>query len=333
VIARRLSYALLASLALHALPALPQFIGNLLEVEPEVQPDLEDDPADLAAPPPPPKAPRPEEVVPASLFHLTIYKETPPPPRRPRPKPLPVPVQTPDAPATPPEPPPPELPPPEPPPEPPPIAEEEEPEPPLPPEDEEEAVADADSEATETTPGATGSYKAWKRKRGADGTGRRGRPGDKPCPPPHPGVITLENGWRVERPLIDFYASNLRELQELGKVYTQRNKDRKPTGFRMHLARCSVLRQAGMKTGDIVHDVNGRKIYTLLQAVSAYFVLRNDPVITLNVTRGGRALTLRYEIDPVDSKQSRKERKAAARAAGDLLREARESRKRKKDKE
>lgn len=326
---RRLSLALLASLALHALPAVPRLLGGLIELEPELEAELEDDPAAMAAPPPEVKRIRPEDVVPASLFNLHVYQEPRPPKRPPRKKPVPVPtpedVPTPAVAQV------------EPPPQPEPPVEE----PPV----EEPVVADAeppptevvDEEASEpvddpSSENAGGSYQAWKRKRGADGTGRRGKPNDTPCPGPHPAVTTLSpSRWRVERPLIDFYASNLRELQKLGTVYTHKGKDKKPMGFRVHLARCSVLRQAGLKSGDVVTDVSGRKVYNLLQAVSAYFVLRDDEVITLHVTRAGQAMTLDYEIDPVDKKKSRKERKDAARAAGDLLRMASDSRKKDKD--
>jgi hypothetical protein len=337
VYARRLSLALLASLALHGMPALTRYIGGMLEVEPELEPDLEDDPAGLAAEPPPtPKRPRPEDVVPASLFNLTVYKEPPPPRRKPRPRPVPAPVPVDDPPVVAevaPEPPP------EPEPEPPP-----EPTPEVAPEPETPAVADAEGEEpppedegdveNPTAEDEKGSYSAWKRRRGTKGSGQSGTKNEKPCPAPHPGVVTLEDaaGWRVERPLIDFYAGNMRELNTLGRVWTHKDRvTKKPIGFRLHLSHCSILKQAGMKSGDVVHDVNGRRIYTLLQAVSAYFVLRDDPIIVLNVTRGGKPLVLRYEIDAVDKRLSRKERKAAAAAAGDLLRMAGEERRKQRE--
>ncbi len=332
VAARRLSLALIASLVIHALPALPEFVGSLLTEDIELPPDMEDDPAALAPPPPElPHVPTPEEVVPASLFRVTIYEE-PPPPRKPRkPKPVPAPV----------------IPAPEPVPEPPeePLpAVAEEPPPELPseelPPDAADAVAAIESAAADIPPLSDQpvadddgqAYEAWKRKRGKDGTGRAGKKNDAPCPAPHPSVVALsELSWRVDRPLVDYYATHLRELQKLGTVWTHKGKDGKPDGFRVVLSRCSILRQAGLKTGDIVNDVNGRRISTLLQAVGAYFVLRDDRHLVLNVTRRDQKLKFAYDIDPVDKKLSRKERKEQASAAGQFLEMAAEARKRQKE--
>jgi hypothetical protein len=332
VAARRLSLALIASLAIHALPALPEFIGSLLAEEIELPPDMEDDPAALAPPPPElPHVPTPEEVVPASLFHLTIYEE-PPPKKKPRkPKPVPAPVVP--APEPVPEPPPEE---------PPPAVAEEPPPEPLPevPPDAADAVAEIEAAAADIPPVGDQpvadddgeAYEAWKRKRGKDGTGRAGKKNDAPCPGPHPSVVELSAvSWRVDRPLVDYYATHLRELQKLGTVWTHKGKDGKPDGFRVVLSRCSILRQAGLKTGDIVNDVNGRRISTLLQAVAAYFVLRDDRHLVLNVTRRDQKLQLAYDIDPVDKKLSKKERKEQASAAGQLLEMAAEARRREKE--
>jgi hypothetical protein len=316
--------ALVASLALHAAPALPRVWGPAAEpLDVPEPPPYEEDPAAPVAD----VRPRPEEVVPASLFHLRI-QEPPPPPAAPRPRPVPVPAESP------PEPPPPapapevavaeEPPPVEPPPAEPPPAE-----PPVEP----EAVADVQEAPPDESEDASGApvqdddgeaFEAHRRRRARDGTGRRGRPNDAPCPGPHPAVEQLDPAaWRVQRALVDFYASNLRELAKVGTVWTHRDRTGRTDGFRVALARCSILRQAGLKSGDIVHDVNGRRISTLLQAVAAYFVLRDDPQIVLRVSRRGEPVVLRYTLDAGERRLSRKERKAAAAAAGAFLTRAR----------
>jgi hypothetical protein len=321
IVPKRPILALVASLALHALPALPRVWGPSADT-PEVPPTPpEEDPAPGVAT----TAPRPEDVVPASLFHLSLHvPPPPPPPPRARPVPVPVPVAEVTV---------PDEPPPAPPPEEIAVAAEAPPEPPPPPPEpppvEPEAVADVAHEAVPQAdePGdvpveddAGEAFEAHRRRRARDGTGRRGRPADAPCPGPHPSVEQLDPAaWRVQRALVDFYASNLRELAKVGTVWTHRGRDGRPDGFRVALSRCSILRQAGLKSGDIVHDVNGRRISTLLQAVAAYFVLRDDPEIVLHVSRRGEALVLRYTLDKGDRRLSRKERKAAAAAAGALL--------------
>jgi S1-C subfamily serine protease len=58
-----------------------------------------------------------------------------------------------------------------------------------------------------------------------------------------------------------------------------------------------VLKQAGLKTGDVVKDVNGRKIHNIFQAVGAYFTLRKEKDFLLHVDRKGQVITLRYRVD------------------------------------
>jgi S1-C subfamily serine protease len=70
-----------------------------------------------------------------------------------------------------------------------------------------------------------------------------------------------------------------------------------------------VLRQGGLKSGDIVHDINGRRIYTVLQAVGAYLALRTEPELTLNVTRRGKPVILNYTVEQPKRKAKRNAKK------------------------
>lgn len=119
----------------------------------------------------------------------------------------------------------------------------------------------------------------------------------KPCAI-NPDVARLETWkWGVERDLIELYAKDTNKLNRLARVSTHEGKDGKPDGFRLGLPRCSVLKQAGLKTGDVVKDVNGRKIHNLFQAVGAYFTLRKEKTFILHVDRKGSMVTLRYLVD------------------------------------
>lgn len=128
----------------------------------------------------------------------------------------------------------------------------------------------------------------------------------EPCPPPVESIArTGEAHWYVARDIIEFYATNLPELNKLGRVWTWRNEAGELDGFRVGLSRCSVLRQGGLRSGDIVHDINGRRISTVLQAIGAYFALRAEPELTLHVTRRGAPLELSYTIEAPQRKQRR----------------------------
>jgi S1-C subfamily serine protease len=130
-----------------------------------------------------------------------------------------------------------------------------------------------------------------------------------PCDPPNPAIAQLAEGsWGIERELIDYYATHLRALMELGSVWAHKDPHSgRLDGFRLGLARCSLLRQAGLRSGDVVHDVNGHEIHSVLEAVSAYFALRAERHLELDVSRRGEDLRLKYDI------HSRKERRAHRR--------------------
>lgn len=119
----------------------------------------------------------------------------------------------------------------------------------------------------------------------------------KPCAV-NPDIARLETWkWGVERDLIELYAKDTKKLNRLARVTAHDTKDGKPDGFKLGLPHCSVLKQAGLKTGDVVKDVNGRKIHNLFQAVGAYFTLRKERDFVLHVERKGSLITLRYRVD------------------------------------
>jgi hypothetical protein len=119
-----------------------------------------------------------------------------------------------------------------------------------------------------------------------------------PCPPPTPSIARAgESRWAIQRDLIEYYATHLVELQKLGSVWTHHAPTGELDGFRVGLSRCSVLRQGGLRSGDVVHDINGHRINTVLQAVGAYIALRRETELAVTVTRRGRPVVLSYAIE------------------------------------
>ena len=121
-----------------------------------------------------------------------------------------------------------------------------------------------------------------------------------PCAPPIPEIVaTGPESWTIDRGLVEYYATHLRELESIAAVWTHRT-DGVPDGFRLGLDRCSILRQAGFRSGDVVNSVNGRRISTVLQAITAYFALRRETEFLLYVTRRGEAILLTYHLRAAD---------------------------------
>lgn len=142
---------------------------------------------------------------------------------------------------------------------------------------------------------------SWPQNKGADQPQAKGTPkkNKTPCPDPVPEIVFVEtNKWVVEREFVDYYASHLSEAMKLAGTWPHKDKDGKPDGFRVGLPRCSVLRQGGLKSGDVIRDINGIRINNMLGAIAAWFDLRNDPHVTVNLVRGGKQVSLKYKIQP-----------------------------------
>jgi general secretion pathway protein C len=123
--------------------------------------------------------------------------------------------------------------------------------------------------------------------------------GKKPCPlrPENERIVaSSEWSWRVERDLVDYYASHVKELVKLGSVRPNQDAEGRPAGFRVGIGRCSILREGGLRSGDVVSDINGIRVHDLFGAVAAYFKLKKQSHIVVHVLRKGVPLTLEYDL-------------------------------------
>ncbi len=145
--------------------------------------------------------------------------------------------------------------------------------------------------APESSPEGTGDA----RKEGVAGKAPRGN--KKPCEPVEEIVKISSTKWKVERGLLDWYAVHLRELEKQAGVGIHRGADGKRDGARLYLPRCSVMRQAGFRGGDVVHSVNGHKVTTIANGVKTYAKVRNARTLKVDLTRkNGKSLTLTYKL-------------------------------------
>jgi len=141
-------------------------------------------------------------------------------------------------------------------------------------------------------------------------------PTPEPCPEANPGIASVgKDYWSIDRDLIDFYATHIPELMKQGTVYTHRNEAGDLEGFRVGLTRCSIVRQGGLRSGDVVKDINGVRINTIFQAVGAYFKLRDEPTLQVRVERRGKPMLFSYDIE-------QKKRKRDVGQPGDYAAEA-----------
>lgn len=132
------------------------------------------------------------------------------------------------------------------------------------------------------------------------------RPGEAGAPPrgnkrPCETIDEIEqinpDRWKVQRSLLDYYATHLKELDKHAGVVSHRDADGKRDGAKLYLPRCSILKQGGFRHGDVIHSVNGRKVNTIPQAISTYMALRGKNMLTVELTRrNGEERTHKYHL-------------------------------------
>jgi hypothetical protein len=125
---------------------------------------------------------------------------------------------------------------------------------------------------------------------------RKGRRTCQPAPIPE---IVHQGGtlWTVDRSLVKTYTSNLGKLDELGWSKQHDGPDGKPDGMLIGGVRCNNdLHRAGLRSGDVVHSVNGHAVKSIPSALFAYMAVKNDRTIRVLITRDGKRQTLAYRL-------------------------------------
>jgi hypothetical protein len=132
-------------------------------------------------------------------------------------------------------------------------------------------------------------------KQGAAGARAKGRKCDDD---PSPEIVeTAENKWTVQRDLIQSYTRNFAKLDSLGWSKRHDGADGKADGMLIGGVRCnSDLHRAGIRSGDVVHAVNGRGVTSFVDAFFVYTKVRNDPVVRVEITRRGQRKMLVYRL-------------------------------------
>lgn len=163
-----------------------------------------------------------------------------------------------------------------------------------------EAIPDASASEIAAVEKATADKAAAIRKeleRGPVTIGGGKRPWTPKDADPNDGVTRVSRtGWKIERGLLDYYATHIPELMKLGSVRPHKGADGKVDGFRLRVKKGSLLKEAGLRSGDIVHSVNGIQVHDVISALDAYFKLRKSKHVELVVERKGKIVKLSYDL-------------------------------------
>lgn len=107
---------------------------------------------------------------------------------------------------------------------------------------------------------------------------------------------TSANEYNIDRTML------MEELNDLSKLGTQARvvpnyKGGKYEGFKLIGVRPnSLYRAIGIRSGDIVKEVNGHELNSPNKAIKLFDELKTESAIAVQVERGGRAVQLHYKV-------------------------------------
>ena len=129
---------------------------------------------------------------------------------------------------------------------------------------------------------------------------KKSRSGQKKqrCAEPTEDIVQLsENEYSITRELVMDYASDLERASRLAYVDWYENDKGKVDGFQVRHIRCgTVLDQAGLKNGDVIREVNGKAVKSIMTAWGAWRKVKKKDVVRVQVMRKGQRFEIRYHI-------------------------------------
>jgi general secretion pathway protein C len=119
------------------------------------------------------------------------------------------------------------------------------------------------------------------------------RPPPSPMPAYSPAGAMRRN---INRQHLQQQLKNFPALLSQARVIP-RMVNGKPSGFTIsEIAPGSLYQQAGLRNGDIILSVNGKRITDASQAMTMYQTLKNAPALDLVLIRAGQTQQVHYDI-------------------------------------
>ena len=148
--------------------------------------------------------------------------------------------------------------------------------------------ADGAGQGTGTTPNATDGTEAKPARK----PGRSGK-----CAEPNPAIRKVADAtWSVQRDLIDYYTATMDRFNSLGYSHKWDGEDGSK-GWQIGGFGCSSpLWKAGLRSQDVIQEVNGKKTYNVLQLIGIWISQRKKEDFVVHVLRKGEPVVLSYKV-------------------------------------
>ena len=108
---------------------------------------------------------------------------------------------------------------------------------------------------------------------------------------------TGANQYTVDQSVLDEILENPEKLYTQVRVTPHKDSNGEIDGYRMTgIRRNSIFYKLGIKNGDVVHNVNGKPLTSMSNAMDAYNSLGNARNFSFDITRRKSKRTFEYEV-------------------------------------
>lgn len=108
---------------------------------------------------------------------------------------------------------------------------------------------------------------------------------------------TGDSTYVIDRALVDASMNDLDSLSRMARARPHKDSDGNVDGYRLSgVRRNQLLYKLGVRSGDVVHGVNGTPLNSMQAAMGAMQTLQNDSNFSFEITRRGQKMTMQYQV-------------------------------------
>lgn len=106
-----------------------------------------------------------------------------------------------------------------------------------------------------------------------------------------------DDTYIIDRQLYDASLQDLDALSRMARAIPHKDPSGNIDGFRLSgVRRNQLLYNLGIRSGDVVHGVNGKPLTSIAEAMNAMQTLQRESNFTFEVTRRGQKKTMNYQV-------------------------------------
>ncbi|MFK7927671.1 MAG: type II secretion system protein GspC [Myxococcota bacterium] len=112
------------------------------------------------------------------------------------------------------------------------------------------------------------------------------------------GIVKEDDeNYTISRELVDSTLADLDSVSKMARARPHKDSDGKTDGFRLSgVRRNQMLYKIGIRSGDVVHSVNGQPLTSMQEAMGAWQGMQNGSGFSFDITRRGQKKTMNYTI-------------------------------------